>query len=85
MKPATTTESKKRKAEDAVSTANKKSKAAPAAAGGDDEEGSDLKTVFVGGLSWNVDSDWLKTEFEECGEIVSARVITERDSGRSKG
>ncbi len=42
-------------------------------------------TVFVGGLSWNVDNDWLRTEFTECGEIADVRVITDRDSQRSKG
>ncbi|KAF9945088.1 hypothetical protein BGZ65_011193 [Modicella reniformis] len=42
-------------------------------------------TVFVGGLSWNVDNDWLRSEFTECGEIADVRVITDRDSQRSKG
>jgi nucleolin len=42
-------------------------------------------TVFVGHLSWNVDSDWLKSEFEECGEIVSARVQMDRNTGKSRG
>jgi len=32
-----------------------------------------------------VDEDWLRKEFETCGAIISVRVITERDSGRSKG
>ncbi|KAG0358761.1 hypothetical protein BGX24_005916, partial [Mortierella sp. AD032] len=69
----------KRKTEDAAPAASKKSKteeeAAPAASA----------TVFVGGLSWNVDNDWLRTEFTECGEILDVRVITDRDSQRSKG
>ena len=43
------------------------------------------KNLFVGGLSWNVDDEWLKREFESFGEVVSSRVITERDSGKSKG
>ncbi|GAA5874893.1 hypothetical protein JCM3774_006561 [Rhodotorula dairenensis] len=42
-------------------------------------------TVFVGQLSWNVDNEWLESEFEQYGEIKSARVVTERDSGRSRG
>ena len=52
-----------------------------AAPAGDNE----IKTVFVGKLSWNVDNDWLSTEFAPMGEIVSARVVMDRQSGRSKG
>ena len=43
------------------------------------------KTVFVGRLSWNVDNDWLKSEFEECGEVVAARVQMDRNTGKSRG
>jgi len=32
-----------------------------------------------------VDDDWLKTEFESYGEVVSARVQMDRNSGRSRG
>ncbi|RDX40088.1 RNA-binding domain-containing protein, partial [Lentinus brumalis] len=42
-------------------------------------------TVFVGRLSWNVDNDWLAQEFAECGEVVSARVQMDRNTGRSRG
>lgn len=41
--------------------------------------------LFVGNLSWNVDEDWLSREFEEYGELAGVRIITDRDSGRSKG
>jgi len=37
----------------------------------------DSLAVFVGNLSWNVDSGMLKKEFEDCGDIENARVITE--------
>lgn len=37
----------------------------------------DSLSVFVGNLSWNVDTNALRKEFEDCGEIESARVITE--------
>jgi nucleolin len=36
-------------------------------------------------LSWNVDDEWLYREFEEFGELTGARVVTDRESGRSKG
>lgn len=42
-------------------------------------------TLFVGNLSWNIDDEWLAREFEEFGKLQDARVITDRDSGRSKG
>ncbi|KAI8894925.1 hypothetical protein BC833DRAFT_189885 [Globomyces pollinis-pini] len=42
-------------------------------------------TVFVGNLSWNVTEDMLAEVFAECGEVGSTRIITDRDSGRSKG
>jgi len=46
---------------------------------------SSSRTVFVGRLSWNVDNDWLKSEFEECGEVVAARVQMDRNTGKSRG
>ena len=36
-------------------------------------------------MSWNVDDEWLYREFEEFGELTGARVVTDRESGRSKG
>ncbi|PWW76913.1 hypothetical protein C7212DRAFT_190055, partial [Tuber magnatum] len=41
--------------------------------------------LFVGALSWNVDEDWLRSEFEQFGEIAAVRVVYDRESGRSKG
>ncbi|EMC93607.1 hypothetical protein BAUCODRAFT_76311, partial [Baudoinia panamericana UAMH 10762] len=42
-------------------------------------------TLFVGGLSWNVDEEWLMREFEEFGELASTRIMTDRETGKSKG
>ncbi|ODQ56908.1 hypothetical protein WICANDRAFT_36883, partial [Wickerhamomyces anomalus NRRL Y-366-8] len=42
-------------------------------------------TLFVGRLSWSVDDEWLKREFEPLGGVLSARVIFERASGKSRG
>ena len=43
------------------------------------------KKLFVGGLSWGMtDADLLKA-FEPFGEITEAKVITDRDTGRSRG
>jgi len=41
--------------------------------------------LFIGSLSWGVTDDQLKDFFSTAGTVVSARVITDRDSGRSKG
>ena len=43
------------------------------------------KKLYVGNLSYDVDSSTLQQYFAEFGEIVSAEVISDRDSGRSKG
>ena len=39
----------------------------------------------MGGLSWDTSDDALKTAFEEFGGVVEAKVITDRDTGRSRG
>lgn len=41
--------------------------------------------LFVGGLSWDTTDDSLKNFFSQIGNVVSARVITDKYSGRSKG
>lgn len=69
---------KKRKADEPVTPAAKKSKTAEPSSGA-------TGNLFVGNLSWNVDEEWLAREFEGFGEITGCRVITDRDSGRSKG
>ena len=41
--------------------------------------------LFIGGLAWATDDDGLRTAFEEFGEVKDAKVITDRDTGRSRG
>ncbi|XP_010553318.1 PREDICTED: RNA-binding protein CP29B, chloroplastic-like [Tarenaya hassleriana] len=41
--------------------------------------------VYVGNLAWAVDDMALESMFSEHGKVVEARVIYDRDSGRSKG
>jgi RNA recognition motif-containing protein len=43
------------------------------------------KKLFVGSLSWNTDDHGLRSAFETHGEVTEATVITDRDSGRSRG
>ncbi len=41
--------------------------------------------LHVGGLSFDTTEDGLRTFFEQAGTVESASVITDRDSGRSRG
>ena len=41
--------------------------------------------LFVGSLPWAVNDDTLKATFEEFGKVISAKVITDRQTGRSRG
>ena len=43
------------------------------------------KKLFVGGLAWATTDDTLRAAFESFGTIVEAKVIMERDTGRSRG
>ena len=43
------------------------------------------KKLFVGSLPWATTSDQLKQIFSKVGTVVSAQVITDKFSGRSKG
>jgi len=39
----------------------------------------------VGSLPWSVNDDKLKAAFEEHGNVVSAKVVMDRTTGRSRG
>jgi len=41
--------------------------------------------LFVGSLPWAVDDQALEDMFKEFGTVTSAKVIMDRESGRSKG
>ena len=41
--------------------------------------------LFIGSLSWGVTDDQLEEHFASVGTVASAKVITDRDTGRSKG
>lgn len=43
------------------------------------------KKLFVGGLSWDTKDDGFRAAFEVFGEVSEAKVITDRDTGRSRG
>ncbi|GAB2224081.1 hypothetical protein Droror1_Dr00004828 [Drosera rotundifolia] len=41
--------------------------------------------VFVGGLPWETQRETMRSYFEQFGEILEAVVITDKNTGRSKG
>ncbi len=43
------------------------------------------KNLYVGNLSFNTTTDDLRQAFESYGTVTSASVITDRETGRSRG
>jgi len=41
--------------------------------------------IYVGNLHYEISEDQLKEIFEEYGEVTSAKIINDRETGRSKG
>jgi RNA recognition motif-containing protein len=41
--------------------------------------------IYVSNLSFKVENEDLREYFEEYGEVSSARIITDRETGRSRG
>ena len=41
--------------------------------------------IYVGNLPYSTDRDELRAIFEQYGEVSSARVVTDRETGRSRG
>lgn len=43
------------------------------------------KKVFVGGISWNSTDEDLKEHFSSVGTVVEAKIVLDRETGRSRG
>jgi RNA recognition motif-containing protein len=43
------------------------------------------KKLYVGNLSYNTYEDGLRSLFQAYGQVASVKIITDRDSGQSKG
>ena len=43
------------------------------------------RKLFVGGLSWSTNDDGLRQAFSRFGDIDEAKVILDRETGRSRG
>jgi len=44
-----------------------------------------VKNIFVGNLDFNVTEEAVRNLFERYGAVNSARIMTDRDTGRSRG
>ncbi|CAB1129665.1 Putative RNA-binding protein RbpE [Candidatus Hydrogenisulfobacillus filiaventi] len=43
------------------------------------------RTLYVGNLPWSTTEDQLVAAFSQHAHVVSARIITDRETGRSRG
>jgi RNA recognition motif-containing protein len=41
--------------------------------------------LFVGSLPWSISDEELKATFEKHGTVVSAKIVTDRNTSRSRG
>ena len=53
--------------------------------GGGGRSFDNTNRVYVGNLAWSVDNLALETLFREQGNVLEAKVVYDRDSGRSRG
>ena len=44
-----------------------------------------MTNIYVGNLSFNASDDDLRGAFEQYGEVTSVNIITDRETGRSRG
>lgn len=44
-----------------------------------------VRTLYVGNLPWATKAEDLEKVFSQYGEVISSRVITDRETGRSRG
>ena len=44
-----------------------------------------MKNIFVGNLDFNANEESVRSLFERYGQVNSARIMTDRETGRSRG
>ncbi len=44
-----------------------------------------MKSIFVGNLPWSTTDEDLRTKFSEFGSVISARIVSDKMTGRSRG
>lgn len=42
-------------------------------------------SIYVGNLAWSATQDGLESLFKPYGEVLSVKIVTDRDTGRSRG
>ncbi|KAJ2077102.1 nuclear localization sequence binding protein [Coemansia sp. RSA 988] len=57
----------------------------PPARGAQPPTNDPSKTLFMGNLSFHSTEEGIRQAFAECGNVVSVRIVTDRDTGRPKG
>jgi RNA recognition motif-containing protein len=50
-----------------------------------DSSDKPTQNLFVGSLAWATTDEGLKAFFETVGEVASARIVTDRDTHKSRG
>ncbi|WP_320175193.1 RNA-binding protein [Maridesulfovibrio sp.] len=43
------------------------------------------KNIYVGNLPWNSSEEDVRAAFEEFGEVISVKLINDRETGRPRG
>lgn len=43
------------------------------------------KELYVGNISWDTTQERLKAHFEQVGAVIDAKILTDRETGRSRG
>ncbi|HEY8345908.1 MAG TPA: RNA-binding protein, partial [Symbiobacteriaceae bacterium] len=43
------------------------------------------KSIYVGNLPWSTTAEDLRALFEQYGPVENARIVTDRETGRSRG
>ena len=44
-----------------------------------------MSKLFVGGIAWATSDEGLREAFEAFGDVTEAKIITDRETGRSRG
>lgn len=44
-----------------------------------------MKKLYVGNIPWSATEDEVKAHFETIGPVASVKIITDRDTGKSRG
>lgn len=50
-----------------------------------DKEEEMGRKLYVGNMTWETGEDELKLAFAQCGTVVEAKIVVDRESGRSRG